>query len=112
MDSYSILNEEKNLSDNKLKNGGLTILNDLFIKNDWTITVNLFNHICYSKIGFETESFEIKLDKTKIYVSIPLKNSPYQYKTSFNNYSSAFDYVEKRFLDFINDENNINTNQH
>jgi hypothetical protein len=103
-------NETKILTNNKLINKGFSLLHELFLNNDWMLTINLFNHICYSKKNFETEFFEIILDKKKVYVSIPLKNSIFQYKTSFDNYASACDYVEKMFIEFINDKNNININ--
>lgn len=110
------LNQEEdylncNTLNSEVLNKGFTFLNNIFFKNGWRLTNNLINHIRYSKPGLESVFFEIRLDRTKIYVSIPLKNSSFQYKTSFNDYLSACDYVEQRFIDFINDENNINTNQ-
>jgi hypothetical protein len=58
------------------------------------------NWICFSKPGFQTEYFEIKIDQSKIFVSIPIKNSLFQYKTSFKDYYSASEYIEERFKDF------------
>jgi hypothetical protein len=65
------------------------------------MTVNELYWISYTKIGHETEYFQIKLDSSKIYVSIPIKNSPYQFTTTFNNYFQASEYVEERFKEFI-----------
>ncbi len=85
-------------------NKGLIPVDSLFKTNGWHLTNNNFEHITYTKFGFETEFFEIKLDKNNIYVSIPLKKIPYQYKTSFTNYFLATEYIEEKFLDFIKDK--------
>ena len=59
----------------------------------------------YSKPGNETEFFKIALDNNIIYVSVPLKNSNFQYKTKFDNYYSAIKYTESKFNYFIETEN-------
>lgn len=76
-------------------------LNNLFKNNGWYSVKNEPNWIIFTKAEHETEYFEIKEDKSIIYVSIPLKNSVYQYKKKFNNYLKAYEYVEERFKDFI-----------
>ena len=65
------------------------------IKND-------FNWISYTRFGNETDLFDIKVDQKSIHVSIPIKNSPFQYVTNFKDYFQASEYVEARFMDFIN----------
>ena len=56
----------------------------------------------FVKPGYETEFFEIRgFDNGKYDVSAPLRNSVYQYKTSFMNYDDALDYLESRFKDYI-----------
>jgi hypothetical protein len=93
------------LSDNNIinVNDEFKSLNELFNYNGWKIGYDnkLLDHIIYSKPGNETEFFEILLDNNIIYVSIPLKNSTFQYKTKFNNYYSAIKYTEDKFYYFI-----------
>jgi hypothetical protein len=90
-----------NVNSYELKNKGFLFLDTMFRENGWVSTKNEIDWLCYTKPGFETEFFEIKIDSSKIYVSIPLKNSIFQYSTSFKNYFSASEYIEERFKDFI-----------
>jgi len=88
-------------------------LNNLFENKGWKIEDNkISDHIIYSKPGCETEFFKLEFDNmildlnnTNIYVSVPLKNSEFQYKTKFNNYFSAIKYTESKLNYFINNEN-------
>lgn len=77
-------------------------LHELFSNsdNDWYLTKNELNHICYTRRGYETDCFEIIIQKDKIYVCIPIKNSIFQFKTSFKDYTRAYYYLENRFYDF------------
>lgn len=85
-----------------IKNKGFLLLNSLFIEKGWTLTQNELNFIEYKRPDFgDLDYFEIKIDKNKINVSVPIRHTPYQYKTSFDNYYSAIEYVEKRFKNFI-----------
>lgn len=86
---------------NKLKNKGFYFLETLFYQNGWHLIKNELNWICFTKPGFETEYFEIKIETNKIFVSIPIKNSKFQFRTSFKDYYSANDYIETRFNEFI-----------
>ena len=85
----------------ELVNKGFFMIDAMFKENGWHMTKNEMNWICFTKKGFETEHFEIKIDVSKIYVSIPIKNSIFQYSTSFKDYYSAVEYIEDRFKDFI-----------
>jgi uncharacterized protein related to proFAR isomerase len=87
------------------------ILTQLFAHNGWKNNINnrSLEHIMYTKIGNETEFFEIKLDNNNIYVSVPLKNSEFQYKVKFNNYLSAIKYTEDKF-NYFNDTDIVNYN--
>ena len=93
------------LSDNIIINinDELKSLTELFRSNGWKIGYDnkLVDHILYSKPGNETEFFELSVDNNIIYVSVPLKNSTFQYKTKFNNYYSAIKYTEDKFNYFI-----------
>ena len=80
-------------------------LNELFKKHGWHSIKNKKNWVVFTKVEHETEFFEIKVNKNFVEVSIPLKNSVYQYKKKFNNYLEAYEFVEERFKEFINPTN-------
>jgi hypothetical protein len=82
-------------------NLNLKSLDELCQKFGWHKIKSDPTRVIYTKKYNETEFFEIKEDKNSIYVSIPLKNSAYQYKKKFANYSQAYEYVEERFKEFI-----------
>lgn len=94
----SILNTE-------IKNKGFALLDQMFKENGWYLVKNESNYICYTKLGHETDVFEIKIHAKNINISIPIKNSPFQFNTSFNDYFQASEYVEARFYDFIREKN-------
>jgi hypothetical protein len=82
-------------------NKGFSILDSIFKEKGWHLIKNELNWICYSRVGYETTYFDIKILPDKIVVSVPVKNSPYQYVTSFTGYYEASEYVEQRLLDYI-----------
>jgi len=84
----------------EIKNKGFILLDEMFTSNGWHITTNELTCVCYTKTGYETEFFEIKVGQNKIYVSVPVQNSIFQYTTSFKDYFTASEYVEQRFKDF------------
>ena len=85
-----------------IKNKGFLLLDILFKEKGWTLAKNELNLIEYKRHDFgDLDYFEIKIDKYKVNVSVPIKYTPYQSKTSFDNYYNAIEYVEKRFKDFI-----------
>jgi hypothetical protein len=85
-----------------IKNKGFLLLDILFKEKGWTLSKNELNLIEYKRSDFaDLDYFEIRIDKYKVNVSVPIKYTPYQYKTSFDNYYNAIEYVEKRFKDFI-----------
>lgn len=104
LNSSMLLNSESILK-TEIKNKGFALLDQLFKENGWHLCKNEMNIICYTKFSNETDLFEIKIDHKYIYVSIPIKNSPFQYNTSFNNYFQASEYIEARFFDFIGKKN-------
>jgi len=83
-------------------NLGFYLLNTMFLEHGWNQIKNEFGWVAYTKVGNETDVFQLVVEKDKINVSIPVKNSPYQYRTTFNTYWEATEYVEKRFYEFIN----------
>jgi hypothetical protein len=84
----------------EIKNKGFILLNSMFKEHGWNLIKNEMDWICFSKPGFETEFFEIKIDTSRIFVSVPIKNSIFQYRTSFKDYYNASEYIEERFKDF------------
>jgi hypothetical protein len=102
--SYSIsnnsfLDSNNCLDTNLLDNEDCVVLHQLFIQNDWYPIHYKANLITYSKRGYETDYFELRLNNNNtIHVVIPLKNT--HYKTTFTNIHSAVQYVEKRLLDW------------
>jgi hypothetical protein len=77
------------------------LIDTFFTKHNWHKTKNETNCVSYTRLGDETTVFDISVDKTTICVSVPLKNSPYQYLAYFNDYFTVATYVERRFFDFI-----------
>ena len=88
-----------------IKNKGFLILDTMFKEHGWKLIRNEMNMICYTKIGHETDLFDIKIDQKTIYVTIPIKNGPFQYTSSFTDYFLASEYIEARFFDFIDKTN-------
>ena len=84
-----------------LQNKGFEIIDQLFKENGWDLVKNEMNRICYTKFGHETDVFDIQIDAKNIHVSVPLKNSPYNFVTSFTNYFSASEYIENNFTNFL-----------
>ena len=85
----------------EIKNKGFAILNAAFQENGWYLVKNELNWINYTKKGDETSYFDIKITNDKIIVSVPLKNSVYQFVSTFNNYYEASEYVEQKLFDYI-----------
>jgi hypothetical protein len=86
----------------QIKNKGFAILDSIFKQHQWHLIKNELNWICYTKFGIETNSFDIKILPDKIIVSVPIKNSCYQYVTNFKSYFEASEYIEQKFFDYIN----------
>jgi len=92
--NYKIINS-------KIKNNRFEILDEMFKKHGWYMRKNELNWINYTTICEETSSFDIQITPHKIFVSIPLNNSIYQFVTTFNNYNEAIVYIEQKLLDYI-----------
>ena len=83
-----------------LKNKGFAIVGSLLKEHGWNLVKNESNWICFTKFGDETSFFDIKILADKIVVTVPIKNSAYQYTTSFKSYYDASEYIEQRLLDY------------
>jgi len=83
-----------------IQNKGFVILNSTFKKYNWNLVKNDINWVCYTKLGDETSYFDFKILKDKIIVSVPIKNSSYQFVTNFNSYFEACEYAEEKLIDY------------
>jgi hypothetical protein len=93
--------EKLSLQTTQLKNKGLCLIDEIFRDKGFILLKNEIDWIVYSKPGKDLDCFEFRLDKNKIHVCVPIKNSLYQYKTSFSNYFDAFEYIETRMHDYL-----------
>jgi len=96
----NMLSNQTTILKTEIKNKGFFLLDEMFKTNGWHMTKNEMKWVSYTKAGNETEFFDIKIDQNKVYVSVPIKNSIFQYTTSFKDYFTASEYVEQRFKDF------------
>lgn len=85
----------------EIKNKGFSILDATFKQHGWYLVKNEINWISYTNNCDETSYFDIKILPDKIIVSVPIKNSLYQYVTTFKGYFEASEYVEQKFYDYI-----------
>ena len=72
-------------------------ITELFKVYGWSCKINTPHHVSYSRDGYNLDTFDIRMEQNRISVSIPLKDV--QYKTSFQSYSDAMNYVIVRFLE-------------
>jgi len=79
-------------------------MEDQFLSKHWQLVTNKVDHIVFKKENNNYDYFEIKIDNisstTRINVSIPLRNSQYQYGTHFNNYFEATDFIEQHLQNY------------
>lgn len=74
------------------------LLDDVLRDYRWKNVLNKPEHILYEK---ETCFVEVIVNNpTSIQVSIPVKNTAFQYKTSFSNMEDAVSYIEDRVTDY------------
>lgn len=94
LSNNSILNSD-------IKNKGFAILDSSFKQHGWRLAKNEFNWINYTKFGDETSYFDIKISNDKIIVSVPMKNSIYQFVTTFKSYYEASEFIEQKLFDYV-----------
>lgn len=73
-------------------------LESSFEKHGWHMIKNETEQICYTKLGFETDFFEIRCKYNSIIISVPVKNSRFQYVTSFDDRATALAYIYVKIL--------------
>ena len=78
-----------------------------FLSKHWQLVTNKTDHLVFKKENNNYDYFEIKIDaqensnsSTRINVSIPLRNSQYQYGTHFNNYFDATEFIEQHLQNY------------
>ena len=90
---------------NQIKINGIPpldpLLDALFKENGWHNIKHEDDFVEYTKEGFETEFFRMNVYDQKIYISIPMKHIPFQYKTSFTNHIEAIEFFSKKFKEYI-----------
>lgn len=91
-----------NILESDINNKGFSILHSVFKENGWHLIKNEMNWISYTKYGDETTFFDIKISTDKVIVSVPIKNSRYQFTTCFNNYFDASEFIEQKLIDYKN----------
>ena len=91
-----------NKSGIKCKNKSFAILEEDFDRYNWFLQINESDHIVFKSPTSDYDYYEINVDNTKINVIVPLKKTTYKYKTSFNSYVQACEYIEMHLDDFIN----------
>lgn len=84
----------------QIKNKGFAILDSIFKQHGWHLVKNELNWICYTKFSDETSFFDMKILQDKIIVSVPIKNSAYQYVTNFKGYYEASEYIQQKLIDY------------
>jgi hypothetical protein len=89
-------NEFKSICINK----GFMILEEKMFGFGYHYVVNSMDHILFQKKGNDYDFFEIRISNDKIFVSVPIKKSRFQYKTHFLSYFEASEYVEMQLINF------------
>ena len=87
----------------QLLNKQFSILVEKFYQHDWLLYKNEKDHIMFKNPITDYDFFEIELDKTNIFVTIPLKNSIYKYKTKFDSYFQACEFIEMHLDEFTSE---------
>ena len=100
---YALNNSNDNI--NQTNNQWNKGLEEQFLSKHWQRVTNKVNHIVFKKENNNYDYFEIKIDSsssssTRINVSIPLRNSQYQYGTHFNNYFDATEFIEQHLQNY------------
>lgn len=96
-------NEFKSMCVNK----GFMILEEKMLGFGYHYVVNSIDHILFQKKGNDYDFFEIRISNDKIFVSVPIKKSRFQYKTHFLSYFEASEYVEMQLNNFESNDQEV-----
>ena len=77
-------------------------ITELFNVYGWSCKSTSPQHISYSRDGYNLDTFDIQFEQNRVSVSIPMKNI--QYRTSFQSYIDAMNYISIRFME-LNESN-------
>ena len=91
-------------SNSTLCNSDFHSIDAFFAEKGWCRVDNTRTQVAYSKLGHETEYFQVTVkDKPSfVMVTIPLKSIPYHYSTKFTTVDDELlNYIRKRFADFV-----------
>ena len=103
--STSCSNEFKSIIVNK----GFMILEEKFLGFGYHFVNNSIDHLLFQKKGNDYDFFEIRVSNDKIFVSVPIKTSRFQYKTHFLSYFEASEYVEMQLNNFESKDEEVQT---
>jgi hypothetical protein len=93
-------NNEMKLSKNQI----FIDMQDFFIKYNWYLITNEMNLLVFKKKNTNYEYFTFNIEKSKISITVPLKNSNHTYVTSFQSYFDAIEYAKMHLLIYEGDE--------
>ena len=99
-------NEFKSMCVNK----GFMVLEEKMFGFGYQYVVNSMDHLLFQKKGNDYDFFEIRLSNDKIFVSVPIKKSRFQYKTHFVSYFEASEYVEMQLNNFESNDQEVQAN--
>ena len=99
-------NEFKSMCINK----GFMILEEKMLGFGYHYVVNSMDHILFQKKNNDYDFFEIRISNDKIFVSVPIKKSRFQYKTHFLSYFEASEYVEMQLNNFESNDQEVQAN--
>jgi hypothetical protein len=105
--STTCSNEFKSMCINK----GFMILEEKMFGFGYQYVVNSMDHLLFQKKGNDYDFFEIRVSNDKIFVSVPIKKSRFQYKTHFSSYFEASEYVEMQLNNFENKDEEVQVGQ-
>ena len=92
-------------------NKGFMILEEKMLGFGYHYVVNSMDHILFQKKGNDYDFFEIRVSNDKIFVSVPIKKSRFQYKTHFLSYFEASEYVEMQLNNFESKDEDVQTSE-
>jgi len=77
-------------------------ITELFKVYGWSCKRASPHHFSYSREGYNLDTFDIQFEQNRVSVAIPIKNI--QYRTSFQSYTDAMNYISVRFME-LNESN-------
>ena len=85
-----------------VENKGFILVDEYFTEKGWLRVENKMNKLIYCNPNKRLERYELHVDNDKVHIVIPLKNSSYSYRTFFDNYFRASEFVISHLKHFTN----------